>query len=143
MKKDETKKIPRNREDNLRPQKAGEPSHNPNGRPKGSKNRSTLFKKWLETTTKSKNPISGEDEEMTVEDKMVLKVIGNVLTKGDIQSFKEAMDSMYGKHQEHIDHTSKDKPIQSIPMLVVPQNLSVDEWTKKYSQSQQDDKSKP
>jgi transcriptional regulator with XRE-family HTH domain len=47
------------------------------------------------------------------------------------------------RERQEIDHTSDNKPIQSIPMLVVPQNLSVDEWNKKYSQSQQDDKSKP
>ena len=41
--------------DNLKPFKKGE-SGNPNGRPKGSLNRSTVAKKWLSTNQEYKNP---------------------------------------------------------------------------------------
>jgi hypothetical protein len=59
-----------------------------------------------------------------------------------IDCFVKIAEFVYPK-LARTDITSDNKPIQSIPMLVVPQNLSVDEWNKKYSQSQQDDKSKP
>ena len=38
--------------DNLKPFKKGQ-SGNPKGRPKGSKNRSTIIKKWLEVEEQS------------------------------------------------------------------------------------------
>ena len=40
-------------------------SGNPNGRPKGSKNRSTIARKWLEVNQSLKNPITGEQETMS------------------------------------------------------------------------------
>jgi len=43
-------------------------SGNPTGRPKGSKNRSTIARQWLETTQKAKNPITGVEEILTQED---------------------------------------------------------------------------
>ena len=45
----------------LKPFEQGE-SGNPNGRPKGSRNRSTIARLWLETTQKAKNPITGVEE---------------------------------------------------------------------------------
>ena len=42
-------------EDNLIPFQKGQ-SGNPKGRPVGSKNRSTIAKKWLEIEQKLKNP---------------------------------------------------------------------------------------
>ena len=40
-------------------------SGNPNGRPKGSKNRSTIAKYWLEVNQNLKNPLTGENETMS------------------------------------------------------------------------------
>ena len=34
---------------------------NREGRPVGSKNRNTILKKWIELTTKLKNPITGNE----------------------------------------------------------------------------------
>jgi hypothetical protein len=60
--------------DNLTPfQKGSVP--NPNGRPKGSKNRSTIARKWLETIQSAKNPITGEDEKLSQEDLMTLALL--------------------------------------------------------------------
>ena len=49
------------------PWKKGQ-SGNPNGRPKGVKNRSTIARKWLEAKEMFRNPITGEDELLTQED---------------------------------------------------------------------------
>ena len=82
--------------ENLKPQKAGEPSHNPNGRPKGTRNRSTIVREWLEATESMKNPITGQSEKLTQYDIITLALIQKA-RKGDVQAFKELMDSSFGK----------------------------------------------
>ena len=61
-------------------------SGNPAGRPKGSKNRSTIAKKWLETMEKFKNPITGEIEELTQEDIGTLALIKK-MRQGDVRAY--------------------------------------------------------
>ena len=91
-------------EENLRPAwKKGE-SGNPNGRPKGSKNRSTIAKLWLETNQKFKNPITGEDEFLSQEDAITLAIIKKA-KKGDLNAYKDLMDSGYGAPIQQIDQT--------------------------------------
>ena len=51
-------------EENLIPVQLGE-VRNPNGRPKGAKNRSTIARKWLEVNQSLKNPITGEQVTMS------------------------------------------------------------------------------
>lgn len=60
--------------DNLKPFEQGE-SGNPNGRPKGSRNRSTIARLWLETTQKAKNPITGVEETLSQEDLGTLAMV--------------------------------------------------------------------
>ena len=76
--------------------KKGE-SGNPNGRPKGSKNRSTIAKKWLETNqTKKLNVLTGEEETLSHEDLMTLAQIKKAIDDQDVQSYKALMDSAHG-----------------------------------------------
>ena len=77
-------------------------SGNPNGRPVGSKNRSTIVKKWLETVEKAKNPISGESEDLSQEDMITLAILKKART-GDVRAYKELMDSLYGTAKDTID----------------------------------------
>ena len=49
------------KEDNLIPFQKGE-SGNPNGRPKGSRNRATIVRQWLEVNRESFNPLTGKKE---------------------------------------------------------------------------------
>lgn len=94
-------------------------SGNPEGRKPGTKNRATLFKKWMEIKTKGKNPVSGIEEEMSVEDKMVLKIISKVLIDGDVSAFKEAMDSVYGKHRDYMDLTSDGDKLNNAASTII------------------------
>jgi hypothetical protein len=87
----------------LKPFEKGE-SGNPNGRPKGSKNRSTIAKKWLETNQTAKNPISGQDETLTQEDMMTLALIKRA-REGDVAAYKALMDSGYGMPTQQIETT--------------------------------------
>ena len=98
------------RVENLKPQKAGEPSHNPLGRPKGLRNRSTIVREWLETTYKKINPITGQNETLQIQDHLVISLIGKAL-KGDVQAFRELFDSGHGKVSELLDVTSKGESI--------------------------------
>lgn len=68
------------------------------GRPKGTKNRSTLLKKWLEVATKAKG-LDGDDFTGTFEDKVVIALIDKAM-KGDVIAIKEIFDTLYGKVAE-------------------------------------------
>lgn len=89
------------KENNLKPFQEGQ-SGNPNGRPKGSRNRSTVAREWLSAIQKQKNPISGKDEELTQEDIITLQQIHKA-RKGDTNAYKAVMDSAYGAPKQDIE----------------------------------------
>ena len=66
------------------------------GRPKGSRNRSTILKKWLRTELDIVNPLTKENYHGTVEDDVILALITQA-RKGDISAIREVLDTMYGK----------------------------------------------
>ena len=88
--------------------KKGE-SGNPNGRPKGSKNRSTIAKYWLEVNQNLKNPLTGEKETMSQEDLMTLALIKKA-REGDVAAYKALMDSGYGAPVQQIEQTNIELP---------------------------------
>lgn len=92
--------------DNLKPAWEKGQSGNPNGRPKGSRNRSTIAKQWLEVSQKIKNPITGEEENLEQQDIMTLALIKKA-RNGDVSAYKELMDSAYGKIVQPTDITTK------------------------------------
>jgi hypothetical protein len=75
---------------------------NPNGRPKGSKNRATIAKYWLSVEQQLKNPLTGEQEKMNQEDLMTLALIKKA-REGDVNAYKALMDSAYGAPKQDID----------------------------------------
>jgi hypothetical protein len=79
-------------------------SGNPNGRPKGSRNRSTIAKHWLEVNQSLKNPLTGVEETMSQEDLMTLALIKKA-REGDVNAYKALMDSGYGSPIQQIDQT--------------------------------------
>jgi hypothetical protein len=81
-------------------------SGNPNGRPKGSKNRSTIARYWLEVEQKLKNPITNIEEIMSQEDLMTLALIKKA-REGDVGAYRALMDSGYGSPIQQIDQTQK------------------------------------
>jgi len=96
-------------------------SGNPKGRPVGSKNRSTIVKKWLETVQKSKNPISGELEDLSQEDMITLAILKKART-GDVRAYKELMDSLYGSAKETIDLNTNDVGIDFDELMEAMKN---------------------
>ena len=86
--------------------KKGE-SGNPNGRPKGSKNRSTIARHWLQVNQNLKNPLTGQEETMSQEDLMTLALIKKA-REGDVNAYKALMDSGYGAPVQQIEQTNTD-----------------------------------
>ena len=85
-------------------------SGNPNGRPKGSKNRSTIARQWLEVNQSLKNPLTGEQETMSQEDLMTLALIKKA-REGDVNAYKVLMDSGYGARVQQIEQHNVEIPL--------------------------------
>lgn len=86
-------------------------SGNPNGRPKGLRNRSTIVREWLEANYKKINPITGQQETLPIQDHLVISLIGKAL-KGDVHAFRELFDSGHGKVKDVIQHEgNKELPL--------------------------------
>jgi hypothetical protein len=102
--------------ENLKPFEKGE-SGNPNGRPKGAKNRSTIAKYWLEVNQKLKNPLTNQEETMSQEDLMTLALIKKA-REGDVSAYKALMDSGYGAPKQDMDITTDGQTINTVPQIV-------------------------
>ena len=91
--------------ENVKPHefKEGE-SGNPSGRPKGSRNRSTIVREILELMEEMKNPITGNQEKLTQEQIMTLAVL-NKARKGDVRAYQALMDSGYGAPKQQTEIT--------------------------------------
>jgi len=96
-------------EENLIPAQKGE-VRNPNGRPKGSRNRSTIARQWLEVNQSLKNPLTGEQETMSQEDLMTLALIKKA-REGDVTAYKALMDSGYGAPLQQVEQTITELPL--------------------------------
>ena len=81
-----------------------------NGRPKGSRNRSTIARKWLEVNQSLKNPLTGENETMSQEDLMTLALIKKA-REGDVSAYKALMDSGYGAPLQQVEQTILEQPL--------------------------------
>jgi hypothetical protein len=77
---------------------------NPNGRPKGSKNRSTIAKYWLSMEQSISNPLTGQKETISQEDAMTLALIKKA-REGDTNAYKALMDSGYGAPVQQVEQT--------------------------------------
>jgi hypothetical protein len=97
------------REDNLK-KFTSEYQPKNNGRPKGSKNRSTIAKRWLSVEQNLKNPLTSELEDMSQEDLMTLALIKKA-REGDTQAYQKLMDSAYGAPLQQIEQTNIEQPL--------------------------------
>lgn len=83
---------------NIIPPKKGE-IRNPKGKPKGTRNRTTIVREWLLVEQNFKNPLNGTMEILSQADIITLALISKA-RKGDVAAFKELMDSGFGKNKE-------------------------------------------
>jgi hypothetical protein len=89
--------------------KKGE-SGNKNGRPKGSRNRSTIVKELLEFASSQKNVLTGEQQTLTQEQAITLAMLLKA-GKGDVNAYKALMDSCYGAPVQQIEQTNIEQPL--------------------------------
>lgn len=92
--------------EDLIPFKKGQ-SGNPKGRPKGSLNRSTIAKKWLEVLSQEELE-DGEVKWLSNEEAMTLSLIKKA-RNGDVNAYKALMDSAYGTAKDTVDINSTEK----------------------------------
>jgi len=105
--------------ENIIPPKKGE-VRNPKGKPKGTLNRSTILKKWLEVKTKVKRPDNGSEEMVSLSDAIALGIIRQAM-KGDVNAYREIMDTLHGKITDKIDHTSGGEKIKQVVIELPPE----------------------
>jgi hypothetical protein len=110
---------------NNKPFKKGQ-SGNPNGRPKGRKNRSTIARYWLEVNQKLKNPLTGTDEEMSQEDLMTLALIKKA-REGDVSAYRALMDSGYGAPVQVVEQTNTNVDLSDLSTDEIKDLLKEDE----------------
>ena len=87
--------------EDLIPYKKGQ-SRNPNGRPKGSKNRSTIVKEILNLMVQVKDD-DGNDKWQSNEYLIVQAMVNKAIEKGDVAAFNALYDNLYGKLKDTVD----------------------------------------
>jgi hypothetical protein len=113
--------------ENIIPPKKGE-VRNPNGRPKGSKNRSTTARRILEMTaslpSKSYNALlkvfPDLDKKLSVEEVITLMQVAKAITDKDTGAYKTLMDSAYGAPKQEVEHSGE--PLQTVTIFQLPDN---------------------
>ena len=91
--------------EDLIPFKKGQ-SGNPKGRPKGSLNRSTIAKKWLEVLSQEELE-DGVVKWLSNEEAITLALIQKA-RNGDVNAYKALMDSAYGTAKDTVDINSNE-----------------------------------
>lgn len=100
-------------EQNLIPWKEGDPSPNPSGRPKGSKNLSTILKAMLEEDVEV--VIDGKKERRQFQEVIIRKLLKKA-NDGEIRAIKEIFDRVDGKSKQEVQHSGE---ITTITGMVV------------------------
>ncbi len=111
---------------NIIPPKHGE-IRNPNGRPKGLRNRKTIYRELLEMAASAKFnktqslDILGEEggavSQATIGDQIAAAVVIAAL-KGDLNAAREAMDSAHGKLTDKLDNSHSFVKMDSVEVNV-------------------------
>lgn len=84
------------------PWKKGDPSPNPNGRPKGQRNYATIYREALQKLAEAKNMTPDELEEL-LEKTGLEKALD-----GDYKFFQDIRDRIHGKPKQGIEMTGED-----------------------------------
>lgn len=77
-------------------------SGNPDGKPVGTKNRSTIAKKWLEVISKGENPITRNEEELSEADWQMLALIKQG-RRGNYNAIKLLFEYLDGPMENKMD----------------------------------------
>ena len=92
-------------------------SGNLNGRPKGSRNRTTLVRELLEMVSTFDNPLTEQSEKLSYAEQIIIAQIAEA-RKGNVQAFKELMDSAYGKIKDVHQFEETEKETEFVVTVV-------------------------
>ena|ERR1035441_5072449 len=93
-------------------------SGNPKGKPPGTQNSATRFKRILYLIEKAKNPVTGELENFTVLELMDMKIMQKA-RNGDLQAWNSILDRLEGKAMP-ADQTPEKFKVEFKVVNVVP-----------------------
>ena len=93
------------------------------GRKKGTKNRSTILKKWLAVAIKinGKHNPTGKEFQGTVADEIDLALIAKARS-GDVQAIKEIKDTLFGKIPDKTETKHSGAIITGIEYIIPNEN---------------------
>ena len=91
-------------------------SGNPKGKPKGTLNRSTIAKKWLEVLSEEEIE-DGVVKWLSNEEAITLALIQKA-RKGDVNAYKALMDSAYGTAKDTLDLNSTENKSIDFKQLI-------------------------
>lgn len=72
------------------------------GRPRGSRNRSSVVREILQIANWGRNPLTGMQEKLSQEYRVTLAILAKAL-KGDVNAYKALMDNAYKPHAQEIE----------------------------------------
>lgn len=105
---------------NIVPPKKGE-IRNPNGKPKGTLNRATVWKKFLKIVEVMESPFTEQEEEFTQLEIIALAQLKKA-RDGDTLAYKTIMDERFGLATQKQDVTSGGEKIETIRVFELPSN---------------------
>lgn len=88
-------------------------SGNPNGRPLGQRNYSTIYKEALKNLADLNNKTPDEIENEIIKKGLTMAI------KGSYQFYKDIQDRMHGKAAENLDITTKGQAIVFMPAEIM------------------------
>lgn len=77
--------------------------HKPSGRPKGSRNRSSIVREILQAVKWGKNPLTGVDGYIPMEYQMTLAILQKAM-KGDVNAYNALMNNSYKPHAQETEN---------------------------------------
>lgn len=95
-------------------------SGNPKGLKKGTVQMRTRLKRLLEITSNLKNPLNGENEDITIGERMALAQIKKAV-EGDTKAFDTLMRTVYGTYSEN-EHNVREISIEIVRAGKKPKN---------------------
>lgn len=109
-------------------------SGNKNGRPLGTKNRSTVVQIVLDALVQYpediyqelKKVFPGLNKRMRVEDMMTIAMADRVIRRGDPVAYEKLMDSRYGKQRANIIPDDNPEDIEYVVIKTSPADLKND-----------------
>lgn len=85
------------------------------GRPAGSRNTKTILAELLAITENVRNPLTGEDAEVSIHEQILAKLV--VMAKnGDLQSVDRVLDRLEGKPKQETENTNKNVNTDVTPL---------------------------